>query len=240
MGELLVEHFQHEKCRQITVVNRSEPRSCQVAEKHDIISKPWQSLDAEMAEANIVVSAASATDGYLFSKDRMRSLMAQRRNRLLLIIDITVPQSFDPVIGRIENVYLYSIDDLAQVAKDNIKLREGDTEQAVEIICNAVSAFTDWFSTRDVGPVIGEIKNAFEQICKNEMDKFFVEPQQEASRKELMEASMGRIANKLCHCVINNIERFSKEHGADEAEKFAKSILVNAKEILSEDKKRKQ
>ena len=240
MGELLVEHFQHEKCRQITVVNRSEPRSCQVAEKHDIISKPWQSLDTEMAAANIVVSAASATDGYLFSKDRIKSLMAQRRNRLLLIIDITVPQSFDPAIGRIENVYLYSIDDLAQVAKDNIKLREGDAEQAVEIICNAVSAFTDWFSIRDVGPVIGEIKNAFEQICKNEMDKFFVEPQQEASRKELMEASMGRIANKLCHCVIYNIERLSKEHGADEVEKFARSILANAKEILSEDKKRNQ
>ncbi len=240
MGELLVEHFQHEKCRDVTVVNRSEPRRCQVAEKHDIISKPWQSLDEEMAAANIVVSAASATEGYLFSQDRIKSLMARRRNRLLLIIDITVPRSFDPAISRIENVYLYSIDDLAQVAQDNIKLRQGDLEQAVEIICNAVSVFMDWFSIRDVGPVIGEIKNAFEQICKNEMDKFFVESQQEACRKELMEVSMGRIANKLCHCVINNIERLSKEHGANEAEKFAQSILANAQEIISEDNKRNQ
>ncbi len=240
MGELLVEHFQHEKCRDVTVVNRSEPRSCQVAEKHGIISKPWQSLDEEMAAANIVVSAASATEGYLFSRDRIKSLMARRCNRLLLIIDITVPRSFDPAISRIENVYLYSIDDLAQVAQDNIKLRQGDMEQAIEIICNAVSAFVDWFSTRDVGPVIGEIKNAFEQICKNEMDKFFVEPRHQTCRKELVEASMGRIANKLCHCVINNIDLLSRKYGADEAKKFAQNILNDVQDIISEDKKRNQ
>jgi len=235
----LVEHFQHEKCRDVTVVNRSEPRGCQVAEKHDIISKPWQSLDDQMAAANIVVSAVSATEGYLFSRDRIKSLMARRRYRLLLIIDIAVPRSFDPAIASLENVYLYSIDDLAQVAQDNIKLRQGDLEQAIEIICNAVTAFMNWFSIRDVGPVIGEIKNAFEQICKNEIDKFFVEPQQETPRREFMEASMGRIAGKLCHCVISNIERLSKEHGVDEAQKFAQSVLANAKEIIAEDENQK-
>lgn len=240
MGELLVEHFQHEKCRQITVVNRSKSRACQVAEKYDSISKPWELLDEKVAEANIVVGAVSATEGYLFGRDRIKSLVAKRRNRLLLIIDIAVPRSFDPVISQIENVYLYSIDDLAQVAKDNIKLRQGDTEQAVEIICNAVSAFSDWFSTRDVGPVIGEIKNVFEQICKNEMDKLVVKPRQEGCCKEIIETSMGRIVNKLCHCMIDNIELLSKEHGPEEAQKFAQGILVNAQKMISGDTKRSQ
>ena len=63
MGELLVEHFQHEKCRQVTVVNRSEQRGCQLAKKHDIASRRWESLDEEMAEANIVVGAAAAPEG---------------------------------------------------------------------------------------------------------------------------------------------------------------------------------
>lgn len=240
MGELLVEHFQHEKCREVTVVNRSEQRGCQLAKKHDITSRRWESLDEEMAEANIVVGAAAAPEGYLFTKGEIKSLMARRRNRLLLIIDITVPRSFDPAIGRIENVYLYSIDDLAQVAQDNIKLREGDLEQAIEIICEYVSAFMDWFATRDVGPLVGRIRNAFEQIREIEMDKFFVGPRQDACCKELMEASMGRIVNKLCHCVINNIDLLSKEHGPEEAEKFVQSILANAQDIISEDKKRNQ
>ncbi len=238
MGELLVEHFRHEKCQNITVVNRSSQRGCQLAQKHDVDNKPWEQIDQEILEANIVVGAASAPEGYLFSKDRIKSLVSRRRNQILLIIDITVPRSFDPAVGKIEDVYLYSIDDLAQVAQDNIKLREGDLEQAIEIICESVSAFMDWFMTRDVGPLIGQIRDAFEQIREIEMEKFFVGPRQQACCKEIMEASMGRVVNKLCHCVIKNIDILSKEHGPEEAEKFAHNILENAKQIISEDEKK--
>jgi len=240
MGQLLVEHFQHEKCRDITVVNRSRQRGCQAAEHHQVASAPWELLDQELAEAAIVVGAATATEGYLFSADRIKSLMDRRRHPLLLIIDITVPRSFDPAIGQIENVYLYSIDDLTQVAQDNLKLRHGDMEQAVEIVCRSVSVFMEWFATQDVGPVIGQIKNAFEQICRMEMEKFFVGPRQEAYCRELLEASMGRVVNKLCHCVIKNIDILSKSHGADEAKKFAQHILENAYQIITEDQKKNQ
>jgi glutamyl-tRNA reductase len=98
----------------------------------------------------------------------------------------------------------------------------------------------DWFATRDVGPLVGKIRNAFEQIREIEMDKFFVGPRQDACCKELMEASMGRVVNKLCHCVINNIDLLSKEHGPEEAEKFAQSILANAQDIISENKNQKR
>ncbi len=240
MAELLVEHFQHEQCRRVTVVNRSEQRACQLAEKHNVVNKSWELLDEEMIEANIVVGAASAQEGYLFSKDRIKSLMSRRRNHLLLIIDIAVPRSFDPAVGKIENVYLYSIDDLAQVAQDNIEQREGDLEQAVQIICESVPAFMDWFMIRDVGPLIGQIKEAFEQIRDIEMQKFFVGPRQDACCKEQMDASVGRVINKLCHCVIKNIDAISREYGAQEAEKYAKSILADAQEIISEDRKNAQ
>ena len=239
MGELLVEHFRHEKCQDITVVNRSQPRGCQLAEKHDVSNQPWEQLDQELVKANIVVGAASAQEGYLFTRDHVKSLMSGRRNRTLLVIDITVPRSFDPAVSKIENVYLYSIDDMAQVAQDNIKLREGDLEQAVEIICEEVAAFMDWFATRDVGPVFGQIKQAFEQIREIELEKFFVGPRQEAYCREIMEATVNRVVNKLCHCVIRNIDILSKEHSAKEAEQLAQSILENAKQIISDEQKKK-
>ena len=238
MGELLVEHFQHEKCQDITVVNRSRPRACQLAEKKGISNVEWERLDQEILKANIVVGAASAMDGYVFSKDKIKSLMSVRGNHTLLVIDIAVPRSFDPMVSRIENVYLYSIDDLARVAKDNIKLREGDLEQAIEIIWESVSVFMDWFMIRDVGPVFGQIRAAFEEIREIEMEKFFVGPRQEACCREAMEASMARVVNKLCHCVIKNLDILSREHSAEEAEQLAKSILENAKQIISENKKK--
>ena len=121
IAELLVEHFLHEKCRAVTVINRSEKRACQLAEKHDVVNKPWEQLEQEMAGADIVVGAASATEGALFNEEQIKSLMKRRHNRLLLIIDIAVPRCFDPAVGRLPNIHLYSIDDLARVARDNIK-----------------------------------------------------------------------------------------------------------------------
>ena len=240
MGELLVEHFQHEKCQNITVVNRSPQRGCQLAQRHNVSNQPWKLLDQEIAEANIVVGAAAAQEGYLFTRERIKSLLSRRRNQLLLVIDITVPRIFDPKVGKLDNVYLYCIDDLARVAQDNIKLREGDLERAIEIIYECVSAFMDWFMSRDVGPLVGQIKEAFERIQETEMEKFFIGPRQDACCRQVMEASMGRMVNKLCHCVIKNIDALSKEHGAEEAEKFAQSILENAKQIISEDQKKNQ
>ncbi len=240
MGQLLVEHFQHEKCRHVTVVNRSPQRSCRIAETHDCSVVAWEHLEEEIAQAGIVVGAACAAQGYLFTKERIKPLMQQRRNRNLLIIDITVPRSFEPAVGDIENVYLYSIDDLAQAAQDNIKLREGDLELAVGIIYESVSAFMDWFGTHQVGPVIGQIKEAFEAISELEMRKFFAGLRQEAHCRETMEASIRRVVSKLCHCVIKNIDLLSREHGPEEAQRFAQHILDNAQQIISEDIKKNQ
>jgi glutamyl-tRNA reductase len=237
MGQLLVEHFLHEQCRDITVINRSLQRACLLAQENHVSNKPWESLDEELIKANIIVGAASAPEGYLFGPERTKNLMARRRNQLLLIIDLAVPRGFDPQIGNIENVYLYSIDDLAEVARDNIKLREGDLEKAVEVIYASVSSFMDWFETRDVGPVIGKIRDAFEKIRESEMEKFFVGPRQQAGCREAMEASMARVVNKLCHCVLKNIDILSRERGADEAEKFAQNILADAQQMIAEDKK---
>lgn len=240
MGELLAAHFSHEQCADITVVNRSQRRVCKLAVENRIVNKPWDALDDEMTRANIVVGAASSPGVYLFEPERIKKLMSRRRNQLLLIIDIAVPRCFDPRIGKLENVYLYSIDDLAEVARDNLKLREGDLEKAIEIIYDSVSGFMNWFATRDVGPVIGQIRDAFEKIREQEMEKFFAGPRQQAGCREIMEASMARVVNKLCHCVIKNIDVLSKEHGAGEAERFAQSILASAMQLVDEDKKKSQ
>lgn len=233
MAELLVEHFMHEKCRAVTVINRSDKRACQLAEKHDVARKPWDRLDDQIMQADIVIGAASATYGYLFGEERIGSLMAKRDNRVLLIIDIAVPRCFDPAVGQIDNVHLYSIDDLAQVAQDNIKLREGDLEEAIEIICESVSAFMDWFMMRDIGPLIGQIKEAFEELYKMEHQKAVAAIQQQLAPKELDDISRGRVVNKLCHRVIKNINILSREHGVKEAEKFARGLLADARQVIS-------
>lgn len=237
MGELLVEHLLGVKCNDITVVNRSGARARKLAGRLGIAAGEWANLDEQLIGANIVVAAATATQGYLFDKSTFRRIMDARRGRTLLVIDMAVPRNFEPAVNKIENVYLYSIDDLAQVVEQNIRLREDDIDEAVEIICEKVSEFMDWLESKDIGPLIGRIKVSFEQITQNELEFFFVGNRRDASCKEVMEATVGRIVNKLLHCVIRNISHVAKEHGSTEAAKLAGSIVEEAEDIAAEVRK---
>lgn len=236
MGELLVEHFLHIKCDDIKIVNRSYDRGCLVARKHGIEVGNWDDLEEEIVGANIIVGAASAHGGHLFDKKMFSKIMKRRGSRTLLAIDITVPRCFDPSINKIEDVYLYSIDDLSQVVEKNIRLREGDIEEAVEIICENVSEFMNWFSRRDIGPLIGQMKKAFDQIRRDEMDKFFVGPRSDACCKDVMQSAVDRVVNKLLHCVIKNIDVVADEYGASDATELARNIVEHAEEIITDDK----
>ena len=235
MGQLLVEHFQHVKCSDITLVNRSYDRGCSVAQKHNVASARWEDLEEQLIGANIIVGAATASHGYLFDKAFFKKIMRKRGGRMLLIVDITVPRSFDPAINDIEDTYLYCIDDLSQVVEKNMQVRADDVEMAIEIICGKVSEFMDWFDTRDIGPLIGRMKEAFDQVKQEEVDKFFVGPRSEAGCKDVMNATVHRVVNKLLHCVIKNINTVAKEKGAADAAKLAKDIVEHAEYIVSDD-----
>jgi glutamyl-tRNA reductase len=211
-----------------------------VAGRYGVSFNEWGNLDKELLEANIVVGAATATQGNLFDKDSFTKVMSERRGRTLLLIDIAVPRNFAPEINEIENVYLYSVDDLAHVVQENIKLRQEDVEQAIGIICEKATEFMDWFATKDIGPLIGQIKGTFDQIRQNELDRFFVGHRQDASCKDSMEQTVSRVVQKLLHCVIKNISVIAKEQGVDDATKLASSIVEHAQEILAGDKEKRK
>ncbi|MHC4686191.1 MAG: glutamyl-tRNA reductase, partial [Planctomycetota bacterium] len=177
---------------------------------------------------------SAATQDYLFSKDALKKTMEARRERALLIIDIAVPRNFGPSVNEIENVYLYSIDELSEVAEQNRKAREADIIKGRHIIGENVAEFMDWFSARDIGPLVGQMKEKFAKISEEELARFFVGARRDASCRDVMEPMVKRIVNKLLHCVIKNVNIVAREQGPAEAAKFVDSIVRQAEEISSE------
>jgi len=186
-----------------------------------------------LISANIAIASASVQD-YLFKKDSFKEITASRKEGTLLIIDIAVPRNFEPAVNELDGLYLYSVDDLAAVVEQNRKARERDMTRAMEIVLENVTDFTEWFGSKDIGPLIGRMKKQFKQISENEMERFFVGVRQEASCKAVMEDMINRIVNKLLHCVIKNVNIVAKENGATEAAKMVDSIVRQAEEIISE------
>jgi glutamyl-tRNA reductase len=237
-GQLLVQHLLQDGARNITIVNRSYERGVNVAERYGIRAEKWEQLDEQLIDANIAIASASVQD-YLFRKDSFREIIARRKEGTLLIIDIAVPRNFEPSINELEGLYLYSIDDLAAVVEQNRKARQRDMAKCTKIILENVTEFSEWFSSKDIGPLIGQMKRQFRQISEDEIKRFFVGVRQDACCKEVMEAMINRVVNKLMHCVIKNVNIVAKENGATEAAKLVDSIVRHAEEIMSEPAGRK-
>ncbi|MHC4626693.1 MAG: glutamyl-tRNA reductase [Planctomycetota bacterium] len=233
MGQLIIQHLLQVGARNITVVNRSHDRGLRVAEQYGIEARRWEQLEDQLLTANIAIASASVQD-YLFRKDSFKQIMARRREENLLIVDIAVPRNFEPAVDELDGLYLYSVDDLSAVVEKNRKARERDMARGTEIVLENVTEFMEWFGAKDIGPLIGRMKEQFAQIGRNEMERFFVGVREEASCKEVMEEMVNRVVNKLLHCVIKNVNVVAKENGATEAAKLLDSIVRQAEEITSD------
>ena len=224
-GELLVQHLLKRGSKNITVVNRSYERGLAVGK--------WEELGEQIAGANIVISSA-ATPTHLYTRQTFEQTVRRRHTGALLVIDVGVPRNFEPEINDIDDVYLYSIDELKAVAEQNLKAREKDVTRGLEIIYQNAADFMKWLHAKDIGPLIGRMKAEFRRIGRNELERFFVGPRQEASCRVSMEATINRVVNRLLHCVIHNVNTVAKDAGPTEAAKLVDTILQQAREISCE------
>jgi glutamyl-tRNA reductase len=229
-GELVVQHLRKTGCTDITVVNRSYDRGAELAKRFWISVGRWEELDDQIGEANIVISSV-ATPDYLYTRESFARKINRRKKGSLLVIDVGVPRNFDPAINNAGDVYLYSMDELKEVAEQNLKAREEDVTSGLEIVYTQAAEFMDWFRAKDVGPLIGRMKDEFQQISRLELERFLVGPRQNASCRVPLEDMVNRVVNKLLHCVIKNVNTVAKEAGPAEAAKLVDTILRQAHEI---------
>jgi glutamyl-tRNA reductase len=233
MGELIVQHLLQAGCKNITIVNRSYERGQNIAKLYGVYVEKWEEIESQLIGANVAIASAAVKD-YLFKEGPFKKIMNNRWGRTLLIIDIAVPRNFEPSINKIDGVYLYSIDDLSEVVERNRKARELDIEVGMDIVYKNVTDFMNWLGAKDIGPLIGQMKEQFVRISRSELDQFFVGIRQDASCKESLEMMVNRIVNKLLHCVIKNVNSIAKENGSAEAAKYLDSIVQHAEKISSE------
>ena len=233
MGELLVRHILKIGCRDINIVNRSYDRAVVLAKRHKITARKWEDLQEQLTRADIVIASASVKD-YLYTKESFINIMKDRQNRNVLIIDIAVPRNFEPSVNEIDNVHLYSIGDLSEVAGQNRKAREKDIAGGMKIIHENVNAFMDWLGANEIGPLIGQLEEKFIQISKYEMERFFVGVRRDASCREVLEIMVNRIVNKLMHCVIKDVDTVTREKGPRDAAELVNRIVRQAEAITSE------
>jgi len=234
MGQLLVKHLLHSGCNAITVVNRSWCRARGMAEQFGIEAASWEALEDHLVSADIVIGSAAVAD-CLFDKPAFRPIVRRRQRRTLLIIDIAVPRNFDVTVGQLENVYLFSIDDLSGVASRNRQIREQDIDAGLDIVRENTAEFMEWFEVCDLGPQIGQLTAALARISQNELDRFFVGVRENACCRNTLRPMVNRVVNKIMFCFIKHVNATARELGPKEATRIMDQIVEQARQISADD-----
>ena len=117
----------------ILVSNRSHEKAKSLAEELQGRAIHFETWEQEFKAIDIIISSTSAYH-YVLKRDKLQSMLKQRGNRPLLIIDIAVPRDVDPACNQIENVYVYNIDDLQTIASQYLNQRKADVTNCEKLI----------------------------------------------------------------------------------------------------------
>ena len=139
MGEACVRHLAKRGARTVLVSNRSFERAQNLAAEFGGHALNFDECRPALAQADIVVSSTGSPNIILRRED-VAAVLAARRNRPLFLVDIAVPRDIDPAVQELSNVFLYDIDDLESIVRENTKCREQELTRCQTIIVERTAA----------------------------------------------------------------------------------------------------
>jgi glutamyl-tRNA reductase len=206
MGVETLKYLQDAGAKKIRIVNRSFERAQEVASQFSIAADPWDTLHANIASAELIISTTSSPET-IVTASSFRQIRSSRKHAVL-ILDLAVPRDFEPSIANLPDTYLYSVDDLQQVCDRNIEARKAEWPKAVSIIDQETRKFESEIRLAGSGSTIKKLREQAEQIKQDELKRLLdklqshqLDPQVE---KELIYA-FDRLVNKILHPPLQSL-----------------------------------
>jgi glutamyl-tRNA reductase len=169
----------------------------------------------------VIVSTGSKE--ILIGRAMAQAAIRERRNQPIVFIDISVPRNVDPTVGSLDNVFCYDIDDLGAVVEANLEERRKAAALAERIVEEETESFCSRHKSRDVAPVVVQLQDKIEEICRTELQRFMKRagPRSERDTREL-EWMVSRIASKISHPLI--VQLHSTQHNSTHREVYMDTI----------------
>ena len=217
MGELAAKHLLRSGANKIVVTNRTQARAEEMARLFDGRAIDYTAFPAMLHEIDIVI-ASSAAPHFILTRDDMQRVIGQRKNKPMFLIDIAVPRNIDPAVNEIDGVFLYDVDDLADVVNANLKEREKQAQDAEAIIAEEVDNMMARLRIEGVTPTIVSLQAQLEEIRSAEVARALRRmPGLTPEQQQQMEAMTRSIVNKIAHGPISELRRHATEPEGDHA-----------------------
>jgi len=170
MIELCATHFAAQNPKSLTIANRTLERGAALAHRFNGRAIQLAGLPEQLANFDIVVSS-TASSLPIIGLGMVERAVKQRRHKPMFMVDLAVPRDIETEVGRLDDVFLYSVDDLSAAVQTGIELRQTAVAQAEAIIETRVQSFMHWLDSRAIVPVIQELHDSSEQIRMLELER---------------------------------------------------------------------
>jgi glutamyl-tRNA reductase len=170
MIELCAAHFAAQNPKSVTIANRTMERGELLATRYNGQAIRLADLPERLHGFDIVISCTASTLP-LIGLGMVERAIKARRHRPVFMVDLAVPRDIEPEVARLDDVFLYTVDDLAQVVQTGIESRQAAVAQAEAIIETRVQSFMSWIGDRAMVPVIRDLHESSEALRLAELER---------------------------------------------------------------------
>jgi len=198
MAELAVEHLLRDQVSEIIVANRTFETGLELARRFNGRAIRFEEIAPHLKLVDIIISSTGAP-GFIITREDVKAVVRARRNRPLFFIDIAVPRDIDPAINRLDNCYVYDIDDLKGIIEENIEDRQAEAIKGERIIDEAIIRFREWQEALDVVPTIVALRRKLEAMADSEIKRTLQGHKVSPESLESLQRMMAAYINKVLH-----------------------------------------
>ncbi|THF64440.1 glutamyl-tRNA reductase [Pseudothauera rhizosphaerae] len=198
MIELCAAHFAGAQPKSMTVANRTETRAAELADRFGAQTLRLDAMGEALSRFDVVVSCTAAPLP-IVGLGMVERAVKMRRHRPMVMVDLAVPRDIEPEVGKLDDVFLYTVDDLAQVVDAGLESRQQAVLEAEEIITSRVDGFLHWMQARDVVPTIRALRSHAEGLRHAELERALRLLARGDDPQQVLEALSHGLTNKLVH-----------------------------------------
>ena len=182
--------------RRLRVANRGHARAVALARRYGA-AVPFEDLEAEVAEADLVLTA-TACPGVLIGRDAVARALARRGGRPLVLVDLAVPRDVDPAVRELPGVTLLDLDDVERRVVDNRAARRAEVAEARPLVDAEAARFERWRAAREAAPTVAALQGAGEAIVADLLER-------NAPHWESLSAADRERVARLAHAVARRL-----------------------------------